>query len=470
MKRLTFLLILSWVFLIGTWMVARSRARNEFFRQVEAARSRGEPIDPKAFASDPVPDDQNAVTYLRLAIASYTDNPEETGANWEELHADPLSSTAIAAIRGYLITNANTLKHLREARQCSRADWKFIPTARFTGQDPVGRMVIEVSRCYELMQLARDAALIAQADGDDAAAFEYLHDMTALVRALDQAPSILAHVVRTSLDSHIAVAVEGMTVSMKKHPTATTRPATSATIAAMIAELLDDRPSFEMGRRANFADRAYTIEALDMPPMRWINNNSAPYRQVLSINERIINKIFEPSDWWNAVQNFRVMTLTADALQQPDYRAALSIMGAPPAAVPQTQLPILDWLNHTRNVYRNWIYQDYFGATCRHMAATLFALRLYQLDHNDALPTTLQELVPRYLLSVPIDLMAAGAKPIGYVAGPNCFVYSVYINGKDDVAAGWVPTLKDHHFLPRSDFISFLNPKPATQPATAPAK
>jgi hypothetical protein len=48
----------------------------------------------------------------------------------------------------------------------------------------------------------------------------------------------------------------------------------------------------------------------------------------------------------------------------------------------------------------------------RHLAATALAVRLYMLEHDGALPESLEALVPDYLPAVPIDSM--DGKPLRY--------------------------------------------------------
>jgi hypothetical protein len=70
--------------------------------------------------------------------------------------------------------------------------------------------------------------------------------------------------------------------------------------------------------------------------------------------------------------------------------------------------------------------------TARRLAAVALAMRLYASEHEGKLPAKLEELVPRYLPSVPGDALARG-KSIGYVAeAQRPRVYSVGENGTDE--------------------------------------
>ena len=53
--------------------------------------------------------------------------------------------------------------------------------------------------------------------------------------------------------------------------------------------------------------------------------------------------------------------------------------------------------------YDRFIAQHYKGKADTRMTATVLALRLYAADHGGRYPEKLDELVPRYLPSVPAD-------------------------------------------------------------------
>jgi len=90
----------------------------------------------------------------------------------------------------------------------------------------------------------------------------------------------------------------------------------------------------------------------------------------------------------------------------------------------------------------NRAYETHFRAVVeRRVAATQLAIRLYQIDYNEAFPATLAELVPTYLPAVPTDPFTGDQQPIKYVReGINegiatPLLYSVGQNGVDDHAS-----------------------------------
>jgi hypothetical protein len=74
----------------------------------------------------------------------------------------------------------------------------------------------------------------------------------------------------------------------------------------------------------------------------------------------------------------------------------------------------------------------FHGLGDRRLAATALAARWCASEHGGQFPQSLDELVPTYLPSVPIDLMAAGGKALRYVPAPRPLLYSVGDNGADD--------------------------------------
>jgi hypothetical protein len=68
----------------------------------------------------------------------------------------------------------------------------------------------------------------------------------------------------------------------------------------------------------------------------------------------------------------------------------------------------------------------------RRVSAIILAMRLYQLDHPNQLPPTLDALVPMYLPALPDDPFAPPKATFIYSSVPWPAVASVGRNGKDD--------------------------------------
>ncbi len=94
---------------------------------------------------------------------------------------------------------------------------------------------------------------------------------------------------------------------------------------------------------------------------------------------------------------------------------------------------------------------NYRGRAHKALAAVGLATAIYRADHADALPPTLEALVPDYLPAVPVDPLGDG-QPLQYDADRG-IVWSVGDNGVDD---GGTPD--DHPLLEDADLVVRLRP------------
>ena len=135
-------------------------------------------------------------------------------------------------------------------------------------------------------------------------------------------------------------------------------------------------------------------------------------------------------------------TATIKALQKsPDYPTFR--LAAPPSPLPPA--PGMNGGGYAMArlllpAYDRAVQTHYRCLGDRRMAAAALAVRWYQADHGGQPPATLDELVPKYLPSVPLDPFAAGGRPLRYVSElERLVVYSVGENGTDE-AGNAAPT------------------------------
>jgi hypothetical protein len=104
----------------------------------------------------------------------------------------------------------------------------------------------------------------------------------------------------------------------------------------------------------------------------------------------------------------------------------------------------------------------------RRLAAVCLAARLYAADHGGRLPASLQDLVPDYLPSVPLDPFAGGAATLRYVneaADPqHPRVYGVGENGIDHGGVEPDPMLTRTQLNQISDQVRHLKRQPRPKP------
>jgi hypothetical protein len=150
----------------------------------------------------------------------------------------------------------------------------------------------------------------------------------------------------------------------------------------------------------------------------------------------------------DAAHGMEVCTQWRDACALADYPAAIAASAAlRNAPKPRFPGPVS---SIARGFDRMPIVE--FRARCeRRMAAIALAIRLYRIDHSDAWPVTLDELVPNYLQSLPADPFRADGKTFGYVASlTQPLIYSVGENGTDE-GASTQPTAR--HLSEERDFM-----------------
>jgi hypothetical protein len=127
-------------------------------------------------------------------------------------------------------------------------------------------------------------------------------------------------------------------------------------------------------------------------------------------------------------------TQVADAFDRsPDY-AAYRQNGPPLPAALQKNPKVHFLAGAMMPSFDRCILQQYRITADRRLAATALALRLYAAEHDGKFPATLDELVPKYLPSVPNDPFAAGGKPLRFsLSDPGApGIYSVGEDGIDD--------------------------------------
>jgi hypothetical protein len=177
------------------------------------------------------------------------------------------------------------------------------------------------------------------------------------------------------------------------------------------------------------------------------------------------------------VEQLDYLPLWLRALDQPNYQAANALArGIPQPKLTFFGVPQVYWLAAPRySPGINALRTSFEVSMFRRCAATLLALRLYQIDHGGALPKTLAPLVPAYLDAVPLDPMAPLAPSPAKIkfswAGGMPFVYSVSGNGIDDAAAGILPLRKNQASVMGTDFCMFydIHAGPSSQPTSAPS-
>jgi hypothetical protein len=483
LRRLLLGVVLLWVLLVATWVVLLALASHELDLQRRAARARHEPVDAADFAGPPLAKEDNAVTHLLRACEQYHPNDGETAENWDALHTSPLTPEAARILRPYIAANAKALAEIRSLRRCPGADWHLLDPAASPREREQRYFdyFLSLNRTREVDLLLSSACAVAHQDGDDAAAVEYLRDLLAATRAIDSAPALVGHLISMGSDALAAQAVTEVVASLNASaaaPSATSspitrRPAGRAQVAGLVDQFLNEPQRRERASRAFLGDRARVLSLAGEPTLElvppsggageWTTAPMPRYRRALDLLRR-------PMLRHRAAAEAGTLGQAAAAVRRLDWPSAAALAPAFRRRNAST-VPLVRWLSGEFGSNYGLSVNTHFRATAeRRMAAVLLALRLYQLDHAGQFPATLQQLAGAYLPSVPADPFAKGGRPIGYLrCGQTVFVYSVFEDGVDDIAAGWLPTAADHDRWDRPDYDLMFDRRAPLTPASAPA-
>jgi hypothetical protein len=207
----------------------------------------------------------------------------------------------------------------------------------------------------------------------------------------------------------VGIGIEIMAASDARQIAPDLSAAGAAEARGLIGELLDEHDHAERWARAIEGERVMLIES------------TRPVTEKL-----VVGPYFERQ----MAAMLRRSIALADAARQPTYPAAKGSRG--PAPVNPGVIEAIFQPSQDR-----FLLTHYRCLAKRRAAALVLALRLYQLDHAGALPARLAELAPTYLPAVPLDPLAADARPLGYsgAAAADPYVYSVADNGTDEGAS-----------------------------------
>src|SRR5271155_2146293 len=182
LKRTATLLILLTVLLPPLWLLWNHIANQRLQSAIDQIITRHEPLYPADFAPPPLPDNQNAATYLKAAAAAidqYNWSPRSSnynfpnyppfGVQWEQM--------ADAAVR----SNPTPLALSRQARQFDRAVWVRLPPKPLF----VNLSLPFLNDSRALANLLADAAQFAHQHGDDDEAIERVRDLLHEADSLD---------------------------------------------------------------------------------------------------------------------------------------------------------------------------------------------------------------------------------------------------------------------------------------------
>ena len=411
------------------WGANAERALNEV---VDELRRNGQPVEAADLVGPPVPGADNAAIDLRSAAQSL-----DTGsAAWKAFEAidfdEPPTEASRRSSAAVLETDGarKALALVRQARSRRAADWQ-IPM-----QSPlISTLLPDVGEQRKLARVVRAAAEQARLRDDCAAAVEYHRDILGISRAVDRQGLLITHLVALTISGMAVKEIEELAPQLKISAGVASadgpRPATPQQIRMLIADLLDEFPVNEGLRRAFQTERVLQLDTAQLLADRKLSLSAVTgtTRGGKGAGIDHLPRAMILSDARLMLDN---ATATLAALEKsPDWPTYQKSVPPPPlpGAGESGRHFVASLLLPT---YGTAVRNHFHGLGDRRLAAATLGVRLYAHDHRGKTPQTLDEIVPNYLPSLPIDPMAAGGKSLCYVPSPHARLYSVGDNGTDE--------------------------------------
>ena len=436
-----FILVLALGFLRFFWGVEANRRL--LLMQSEASYDRHEPFFPKDFAQSSVPDAQNTAVPIQEAINQTDQMGRSDEPELDQWDSPAPSESELAAIETFIGKYRSGLKLVHAARDLPKTSWNAVPS-----------FALNLPPLWANRKLARILILSAKlerARGHDGLALEDVEDELVLTRVADTSyPSVVTHLVTvgmSDLGTHF-IDTSAMNLVISENPG---QDASAGQVRALIKTLLDEQPLVDGAVRDFQGERAIMIDAFPklaslMGPAEWL---------------------LEPMYKMDGVRMAQMRTAEAEACRQTNWTAARAKFTPERHGIPSN----LDEWAHSLSIATGPMYQvvqqHFRMLTERRIAAIMLALRLYQVDHQGALPESLSELVPRYLAAVsddPFDLKGAPIRYLPHRSPP--VLYSVGLDGIDDHGSRTSIAHYGHADSPwdAQDAVFSLAPTPRTSP------
>ncbi|MCK4623878.1 MAG: hypothetical protein KAV00_01095 [Phycisphaerae bacterium] len=406
--------------------------------EIDRYRSAGQPVYAGEFDKelDAVADEDNAAILLDKAIAGLT-AISTSGVPFSDFVYEPeMFEEKRDAAAELFEANSGGLELIHQARFKPQVAW----SPHLQGSAVVGLSLIGSGQ-RALAKLLSFSASYQRLAGDYAATIRTIHDCVALCEAIESHPTVISNLVAWATYDLAFTLIEDVTADLRidqagEGSHATSRPASTAQVEALMARLLDESGSRQAAIYSYYGDRAYYLDLLDSIDKFGANVALGTGSRSPALWDRVADFVRRPLLVLEMVRIIRLSTLASEALAESSWPEAE--IRIPPkqerrsllrsVTQPLTGSPF----GAPRELARSGI-QIYFRYLARRrMAATALAILLFERDHGRR-PSVLTELVPEYLPQVPVDPFSRDRACIRYKPdAEHPILYSIGRNGTDD--------------------------------------
>jgi hypothetical protein len=411
----------------GLWSVGSGRRLD---REVAALRARGEPTDLADFREQVIEDDeQNAAVFLRDAASSIDEKTKAFKKYDPRDFGLPLTDKELAAVRAVIAENHAAFDNVDQAMKRKSVDWQVVLKS-----PAISVLLPDIGPQRQLARLVSSRALLNAHEGDHAAAIKDVERVLFIAGAVDRQQFLVGHLVADGIRAIACDDLAQMTPELKVG--AGPRDASPQQVARIIAALLDVAPQRAALHRAMQGERMLELDTARCLLDGRVNlSNLSGGPRAAGAQGALVataGAALKPMIQDDTLLMLRHVTAVIAAIvaapDLPAYRAHEPVFPVDLASANYSHLLARMLLP----AFTRAIETDYRVITQRRVTAAALAVRWYAADHGGKLPQKIQDLVPKYLPSVPQDAMAAN-KPIRYIDDPTKpILYSVGANGIDD--------------------------------------
>jgi hypothetical protein len=409
-------------------------ARRRLDAAIRHCRSFESPLLAVDFQRPRLPDDQNAAALLLDAGRTFH-YVYPSGDNFD---INTATADQLTAIRESLRYYARVLAAIRRACALD-ADW----TAAYA--DPVRALESDdLASLRGAAAWAGSAGRIAARDGDHRDAVECARDILGVARAAYARPYWHSYNVANQIDTRGASDILALAPTLRVAFPPADRDLSPQQVRDLIDELLDERAILRGSARALQSERLLILayfRAVRSGRTGHVYQFDGGYWPMNSAQRRMI-RIAAPMLDSRAAQALRYLTDAAEAIKQPNYRAARAVQPFPawrshsfePLDTLEDALPHLQLEEGIDTGFESHSYT----LAVRRTAAISLAIRLYRHDNDNRMPPHLVALVPSYLPQIPIDPFAADGS---YLRFTGSMIYSIGPDGIDSGSTALRPRL-----------------------------